>query len=128
MATPPLPPRPDEPGREDRNVRPAVTFALVIAVVGVAFLVLAALSVAGCDGGTHTDTAACGSVLRIALGVGAPVILFGGGVWAFARTYRLWRQGRPWWAWQGAGWFLLLLMLLTLTMGLPPIAGPALGG
>ena len=42
-----MPPRPDEPGREDRSVRPAVTFALVIAVVGVAFLVLAALSGAG---------------------------------------------------------------------------------
>ena len=33
-----------------------------------------------------------------------------------------------WWAWQGAGWFLLMLMLVTLTMGVPPIAGHVLAG
>jgi hypothetical protein len=55
-------------------------------------------------------------------------ILFIGGLWAFVRTYQLWRERGTWWAWQGAGWFLLILMLLALTMGLPIIAGPAIGG
>lgn len=128
MDRPQLPPRPDEPGRDDRNVHAAVKFALVTAAIGVAYVVIAALSVNTCDGGKQTNTAVCGSVQRILLGSGAPVILFLGGVWAFLRTYRLWRERRSWWAWQGAGWFLLLLAVLTLTMGLPPIAGPVIDG
>jgi peptidoglycan/LPS O-acetylase OafA/YrhL len=46
-----------------------------------------------------------------------PAFLFLGGVGALVRTYREWKAGRGWAAWQGAGWFLLLLMLVTL--GLP---------
>ena len=65
---------------------------------------------------------------RTLLALGAPVILLIGGLWAFVRTYQLWRERGTWWAWQGAGWFLLILMLLALTMGLPIIAGPAIGG
>jgi hypothetical protein len=30
-----------------------------------------------------------------------------------------------WWAWQGAGWFLMILMFVTLTVG-APIAVPVL--
>ncbi|ORW70577.1 hypothetical protein AWC23_16880 [Mycobacterium saskatchewanense] len=120
------------PRKEVRTVgadgRAAARFALMTAMLGLAFLIVAALSVKACDGPAPTDSAACGAPVRIALGLGAPVILFMSGVWAFVRTYRLWRDREPWWAWQGAGWFLLLLMVLTLTTGLPPIAGPALGG
>ncbi len=116
-----------EPTPDERNGRAAARFALLIALAGVTFLVVAALWAHGCDARAHPDTASCGPVERTLLGLGAPVILLIGGGWAFLRTYRLWLERRPWWAWQGAGWFLLLLMLLTLTMGLPPIAGPALG-
>lgn len=118
--------RADEPGRQDSNMRTAAVFALITAVVGAAFVIVAALVVGNC--GEATTTAACGPVQRILLGIGGPLILFVGGIWAFVRTYRLWRRRGIWWAWQGAGWFLLLLALVTLTMGLPPIAGPALGG
>ncbi|ABM11250.1 MULTISPECIES: hypothetical protein [Mycolicibacterium] len=45
-----------------------------------------------------------------------PVFLFAGGVGALLRTYRQWKGGGGWTAWQGAGWFLLLLMLLTLAV------------
>jgi hypothetical protein len=31
-------------------------------------------------------------------------------------------------AWQGAGWFLMTVMLLVLTMSMPFVAGPALLG
>jgi hypothetical protein len=41
------------------------------------------------------------------------------------RTYRVWRDHGTWWAWQGAGWFLMILMFVTLTMG-APIAVPVL--
>ncbi|MEE6178296.1 hypothetical protein [Mycobacterium sp. 050134] len=99
-----------------------------MAGLGLAFVIVAALSVKGCEDPGRGDSAACAAPVRICLGLGAPAMLLLSGVWAFVRTYRLWRASKPWWAWQGAGWFLLLLMVLTLTMGLPPIAGPALGG
>ncbi|MGW0161716.1 hypothetical protein ACWDUN_20645 [Mycobacterium sp. NPDC003323] len=107
---------------DDPETRAAARFALICGVLGVAFLVVAAVVAGGCDGAV-TDSAACGRPQRIVLGLGAPVILFGAGVRAFLRTYRLWRTGRSWWAWQGAGWFLMLLMLVVLTMGLPAIGG-----
>lgn len=47
------------------------------------------------------------------------MILFATGVWAFVRTYQAWRSRQTWWAWRGAGWFLLTLMLVVLVMGVP---------
>lgn len=125
---PDVPVRPGEPGGAEGHVRAAAGFAVVTAAVGMGFLIVAALWARSCDHHAQIATATCAPVVRVVLGLGAPVLLFVGGLWAFVRTYRVWQEGAPWWAWQGAGWFLLLLMLLTLTMGLPPIAGPALGG
>jgi hypothetical protein len=45
-----------------------------------------------------------------------PAILFAGGVGAFVRTYREWKADGAWVAWQGAGWFLLVLMLVCLSI------------
>jgi peptidoglycan/LPS O-acetylase OafA/YrhL len=45
-----------------------------------------------------------------------PLFLFIGGVGALARAYRVWKAGRGWAAWQGVGWFLLLLMLVALAI------------
>jgi hypothetical protein len=45
-----------------------------------------------------------------------PVILFVGGVGAFVKTYREWKAEGAWPAWQGAGWFLLILMLVCLSI------------
>lgn len=118
----------DRLGQEDRDVQSAVRFAVLAGVAGVAFLLVAALWVSTCSGVMAVDTVACGAPQRTLLAFGAPVILLASGVWAFLRTYRIWRDHGTWWAWQGAGWFLLMLMLLTLTMGAPPIAGPALAG
>ena len=120
--------RGDELGREDDNVRAAIRFALLTAVAAIAFLVVAALWVSTCDGPTAIDTAACGTVERTLLALGSPMILLIGGLWAFVRTYRVWRDHGIWWAWQGAGWFLFTLMLVVLTMALPTLAGPVLGG
>jgi hypothetical protein len=112
---------------DDPHVREAVRFGFVVAVLGVAFLVVAAVWVSTCDGAT-ADTAACGVPQRTLLAVGAPVILLIGGLRAFVRTYQTWRNHETWWAWQGAGWFLLTLMLLVLTMSMPALAGPAVFG
>lgn len=120
--------RGDRLGQEDSEVQAAVRFAVLAAAAGVGFLIVAALWVSTCNGEIGVDTVACGAPQRTLLAFGAPAILLGGGIWAFLRTYRVWRDRGTWWAWQGAGWFLLMLMLLTLTMGVPPIAGPALAG
>ena len=118
---------PNDLGHDDANVRGAVRFGLVVAAVGVAFLILAALWVSTCHGAT-ADTAACGVAQRTLLAVGAPAILLIGGLWAFVRTYQTWRNRETWWAWQGAGWFLFTLMLVVLTMSMPSLAGPAVFG
>lgn len=117
----------DHLGQDDHEVHAAVRFALVVAAIGVAFVVMAAVWVGTCDP-TRSDTVACGAPQRTLLAFGAPLILLAGGVRAFLCTYRVWRVHGRWWGWQGAGWFLLMLMLLTLTMGAPLIAGPALAG
>jgi uncharacterized membrane protein len=111
----------------DTNVRTAVRFALVVALIAVGFLVTAALWVSTCDGAT-ADTVACGVPQRTLLAIGAPVILLIGGLRSFVRTYQTWRNHETWWAWQGAGWFLFTLMLLVLTMSMPALAGPAVFG
>ncbi|CPR11987.1 transmembrane protein [Mycobacterium bohemicum DSM 44277] len=117
----------DHLGREDREVHAAVRFAVLAAAAGLGFLILAALWVSTCPG-TSVDTAACGAPQRALLALGSPVILFVAGLWAFLRTYRVWKAEGTWWGWQGAGWFLLTLMVLTVSMGVAPIAGPALTG
>jgi hypothetical protein len=115
----------DRLGREDHEVHAAVRFAVLAAVAGVAFLVVAALWDSTCKGAMSVDTVACGAPQLTMLAVGAPLLLLGAGIWAFVRTYRVWRDHGTWWGWQGAGWFLMILMLVTLTMG-APIAGPVL--
>ncbi|WP_421841728.1 hypothetical protein [Mycobacterium sp.] len=117
----------DRLGQDGREVRAAVRFAVVAAVCGVGYLVMAALWVSTCSG-TDLDTAACGPPERTLLAIGAPLILFVAGLWAFVRTYRVWRDQGIWWAWHGAGWFLFTVMMLTLAMGFPPILGPVLAG
>jgi hypothetical protein len=118
---------PNDLRQDDANVRAAVRFGLVVAVAGVAFLVAAAVWVGTCDGST-VDTVACGAPQRTLLAIGAPAILLIGGLRAFVRTYQTWRKHETWWAWQGAGWFLMTLMLLVLTMSMPVLAGPAVFG
>jgi hypothetical protein len=112
---------------DDANVRDAVRFTIGVAVAGAAFLFVAAVWVSTC-GGSTADTVACGAPQRTLLALGAPVILLIGGLRAFVRTYQAWRREEPWWAWQGAGWFLMTLMLLVLTMSTPALAGPAVFG
>ncbi len=62
------------------------------------------------------------------LALAGPLVLLIAGLWAFLRTYRVWRGEGTWWGWHGAGWFLLTLMAVTLSMSVPPIAGPIVPG
>ena len=116
----------DRLGQEDREVHAAIRFAVLAAVVGVGFVILAGLWVSTCPG-TGVDTVACGAPQRTMLAFGGPLILFAGGLWAFLRTYRVWKAQGTWWGWHGAGWFLFTLMVVALGLGVAPIAGPVLG-
>jgi hypothetical protein len=118
----------DRLGHEDKEVRAAIRFAVLAAVAGMAFFVVAALWASTCKGAMASDTVACGAPQLTILAFGAPLILLAAGCRAFLNTYRIWRNFGTWWGWQGAGWFLFMLMLVTLTMGVPPIAGPVLPG
>ncbi|MBV8181411.1 MAG: hypothetical protein JOY55_24285 [Mycobacterium sp.] len=118
----------DRLGHEDKEVKAAIRFAVLAAIAGLAFFVVAALWASTCRGAMSVDTVACGAPQLTILAFGAPVILLAAGCRAFLRTYRVWRDCGTWWGWQGAGWFLMMLMLVTLTMGVPPIAGPVLPG
>ncbi|MEO3758919.1 hypothetical protein ABGB19_11615 [Mycobacterium sp. B14F4] len=86
----------DRPG----TFRAAAIYAgVVVALAALAFAVYAMIS--------KTSVVAASTV---------PAILFVGGVGAFVRTYRLWKAEEVWVAWQGAGWFLLILMLVCLSI------------
>jgi len=111
----------DRLGQEDEEVRAAVRFTGVITAVGLAFVVLATLWAGSCD--PAAETVACGRPYRTVLALGAPAIFAGGGLRAFLGTYRVWRARGTWWGWQGAGWFLMTLMLVIMLMSTPPIIG-----
>ena len=71
------------------------------------------LSVIALAGAAFTFSVVWRSVLA---GVLVPTILFCGGVGAFVTTYRVWRAEGVWPIWQAAGWFLLLLFLVCLSV------------
>jgi hypothetical protein len=72
------------------------------AVVGVAGVVFAVYAF------TARDSVVAASLV--------PAILLAGGIGAFFKTYRVWKEEGAWPAWQGAGWFLLTLMLVCLAI------------
>jgi hypothetical protein len=117
----------DRLARSDNQLHHAVRFGVLAALAGVGFFIVAALWDSTCAGAMSVDTAACGAPQLTVLAFGGPVILLFAGMWAFVRTYRVWREHGSWLAWQGAGWLLLVLMFVTLTMG-APIAAPVLAG
>lgn len=116
--------RGDRLGQMDDEVRSAIRFAGVATLIGVAFLIVGAVLVGGCDDAATTGS--CGTPVRAIFGLGAPAILVVSGLYAFYRTYRVWRVEGTWWGWQGAGWFLMMVMLVAL-MGVSPMVGPILG-
>ena len=86
--------------RDPATLRQAIEYGIgVIVMAGVAFAVYAVVDK--------------GSVI---LAAAVPAILFLGGVGALFKAYRVWRVGGTWPIWQGAGWFLLTLMLVSLSI------------
>lgn len=108
------------PQRDRATFASAVKFVGVFVAVAVLVLLGALAWLSGCKSGTGDDAlASCSALQRNTLAIGPAAVLFAGGVAAFVRTYRTWREKGGWWIWQGAGWFLLVLMLVVLTMTVP---------
>lgn len=86
--------------RDPAALRQAVRYGSgVIAVAAIAFAAFAVV-----DKGS------------VVLASTVPAVLFLGGCGALAKAYRVWRAGGTWPVWQGAGWFLLTLMLVCLSI------------
>lgn len=105
------------------GVRDVIRFTVGFVVAAVAFLAVAAVWVGTCGGSTF-DTVACGAPQLTLFALGAPLILLGGGLWAFLRTYQAWRQHGSSSPWHAAGWVLMAAMLLVLATSVPSIAMP----
>lgn len=103
--------------RSKRTFAAAARFTGLVLVLAVLVLGLGLVWVSGCQSGAGSDALAhCSHLQRNVVAIGSPLILLLGGIGAFVCTYRVWRAGGRWWIWQGAGWFLLVLMLVELTM------------
>lgn len=102
-----------------RTFTAAARFVGVVVVAALVVLGLGLLWVNACRSGGDDALTSCSAVQRNFLAIGSPLILLAGGVGAFVRTIQIWRARGRWWIWQGAGWFLLALMLVVLMMATP---------
>jgi hypothetical protein len=108
------------PQRDRATYAAAVKLVAVFVAIALLILLGAIAWLSGCKTGTgHGELDNCSALQRNTLAVGPAVVLFIGGVWAFVRTIQVWRARGGWWIWQGAGWFLLVLMLVVLSMTAP---------
>ena len=108
------------PQRDRATFAAAVKFVAAFVAVALVILLGSMAWMSGCKTGTGQGALDnCTALQRNTLAVGPAVVLFVGGAWAFVRTFRVWRARGGWWIWQGAGWFLLVLMLVVLAMTAP---------
>lgn len=115
----------DRLGQEDGEVHAAIRFAVLSTLTpGQVLTHTAAIKTK--PTAASVDTVACGAPQRTLLAFGGPLIALASGIWAFVRTYLVWKARGTWWGWHGAGWFLLTAMALMVAMGVAPIAGPVL--
>jgi hypothetical protein len=109
-----------DPQRDRATYAAAVKFGVVFIAIALVVFFASLAWVSGCKTGTGEGALDhCSSLQRNTLAIGPAVILFVGGVTAFVRTIQVWRARGGWWIWQGAGWFLLVLMLVMLFMSAP---------
>jgi hypothetical protein len=108
------------PQRDRKTLASAVKFVGVFVVIAVLVLVAVAAWVHSCKSSSGDGMLAnCTALQRNTLAFGPGAVLLIGGIWAFVRTYQVWKARGGWWIWQGAGWFLLVLMLVVYTATTP---------
>ncbi|MBC7301024.1 MAG: hypothetical protein H5T78_08720 [Nocardia sp.] len=91
----------------------------VVGVVGLAAIVFGLVNIwaasrSACE---HAHTHLCDGAAESAIVIGPSAILLLGGIGAFVRTIQRLRAGKSWPTWQGAGWFLFILMTAYLAIG-----------
>ena len=109
-----------DPQRDRATFAAAVKFVAIFVAIALVILLGSMAWMSGCKTGAGQGALHnCSALQRNTLAIGPAAILLIGGVWAFVRTYLVWRARGGWWIWQGAGWFLMMLMLLVLGMTAP---------
>lgn len=89
-----------------------------LAVIALAAVVCAGASIWASSGPCRdADALLCERSAQMAVLLGPAAVLLAGGIGAFVQTIRVWRRRGAWPVWQGAGWFLFLIMLLFLGIG-----------
>lgn len=102
---------------EDGTFRRAAIYVLgVVAVAGI----VAVLAYSWADrreSCAEAEVVLCDTPSVLAVVLAPALVLLAGGIGAFVRTYLVWREGGSWPIWQGAGWFLFILMVGYLSIG-----------
>ncbi|MDO3646286.1 hypothetical protein [Nocardia mangyaensis] len=112
----------DKRGNEQQAFRQAVTYGVSVIAVAAVVGVLTTVWAANRSACAAADTRLCDDVAKTAVLFGPGVILLAGGLGAFVVTFRRFRAGRNWRAFQGAGWFLFVLMTAYLAIGAGSLA------
>ncbi|MCJ0902084.1 hypothetical protein [Rhodococcus sp. ARC_M6] len=109
---------------DPEEFRRAAIFTIVVVGTALVVLLLDALAVGRQSGGSESGGSESG-ISGIGILAFAPSAVFLiGGLAAFVQTYRVWRRGGTWPIWQGAGWFLMVLMLFSLGLAASDYGGP----
>ncbi|PXX61669.1 hypothetical protein DFR70_108227 [Nocardia tenerifensis] len=87
----------------------------VAAVVAVALVLMVVIGL-WTGGANYCDTSGCAGWERYLVSIVPAGVLLLGTLGAFWQTYRVWRGGGAWPIWQGAGWFLLMITLVYVTI------------
>lgn len=98
---------------DPRTARSATAYAgtVIIAALVVMFGVIIWSASSGADC-SDADFAVCTDPARTILLFGPVAVLLIGGLGAFVRTWRAWRDGGRWPIWHATGWVLLVLMVM----------------
>ncbi len=108
-----------DPARRFQNKRTfarAVWFSLAVVVLAVITFAATVMWIGQCSISLDVDKALCSRDGIPLIALVSPTVLLIGGIMAFVQTYRVWRRRESWWVWQGAGWFLLVLMVMNLML------------
>lgn len=108
---------------DPQTFRKAVLFdaaTIVLALIAMAVAMVVGSGIGDCPA---EGSRLCTDTARMVVVVVPSALLLFGGIGAFVQAYRAWRRNGTWPIWQGAGWFLFVLMLIYLGISVRAVAG-----
>ncbi|NMM84563.1 hypothetical protein B2J88_09335 [Rhodococcus sp. SRB_17] len=108
---------------DPEEFRRAAIFTIVVVGTALAVLLLDALAVNRQSGDSESGGGESGMSGIGILAFAPSAVFLIGGLAAFVQTYRVWRRSGTWPIWQGAGWFLMVLMLFSLGLAASDYGG-----